>query len=875
MLTLGCIQPVTKVDILKNVSVKNINSPTVEQLLGLNFLSDYNYGICVQGDDKKIKCWGKEFDSLVAREMTAFQTSEDVLGSHTIKKINILSGYGSCFIRNDDKVYCWGGGYMGDGTNLPNAVPREINTSGVLNGKTIKEIITGPGTCAIANDDLAYCWTEPALSGSSSTVADGMPVAVDTSGVLAGKTIKKLFSNTYFNFCALASDDQLYCWGRNFYYVLGNGGVANSPIPTAVSTAGVLNGKTIKTMAMSNSSACAIANDDLVYCWGKGASGTLGDGNSADSTIPVAVVATGALNGKTIKSIALAVNTACAIASDDLAYCWGVGFNNTPQAVDTSGVLNGKTIKAIKPLLTGFCAIASDDLVYCWGNGTNGVLGNGSDVTSYTPVAVDRSGVLSGKTIKSLHTSLYNACVVASDDHPYCWGKGDYGQLGNGSFVNSNVPVAVDSTGVIAGVSIKNIFVTEFNTFVLGTNNLLYGFGENSSYSLGNNSNLRAAIPVSLYTHTPSNEVFSDIDLKYIDGNGQVCVIRSNNNLYCGKSDKDVAYKFSFGAINVKEVTTPVQNYTKTSCALSTDGKAYCWGDGTSGALGNGSNVSSNTPVAVDTSGVLSGKVIKKIMTVDTSQFCALTTDGAYACWGTGYKGDGNFYGMSNIPVSPDMSGVLSGKTIKSVSLSSYYTFILASDDKVYSWGIPGAMLGNGTTLVFATTPVGVDFAGVLNGLTAKSLSSGSNTACIIASNDKAYCWGVNTDGMVGNGNNINATIPVAVSTAGVLNNKKILKLYTLNNHWCAIADDNKVYCWGYNNAGQLGNGTTTSSNIPVAVSTAGVLNGKIITSLKLAQDKTCAIDSEDKVYCWGNGIYGGLGNGAAASSTLPVAVSF
>ena len=89
------------------------------------------------------------------------------------------------------------------------------------------------------------------------------------------------------------------------------------------------------------------------------------------------------------------------------------------------------------------CAIASDDKAYCWGNNNFGVLGNGSTVNSSVPVAVNTTGVLAGKTIKQISAGSSHTCAIASDDKAYCWGDGYPGQLGNGSTVNSSVPVHV------------------------------------------------------------------------------------------------------------------------------------------------------------------------------------------------------------------------------------------------------------------------------------------------------------------------------------------------------------------------------------------------------------------------------------------------
>lgn len=93
------------------------------------------------------------------------------------------------------------------------------------------------------------------------------------------------------------------------------------------------------------------------------------------------------------------------------------------------------------------------------------------------------------------------------------------------------------------------------------------------------------------------------------------------------------------------------------------------------------------------------------------------------------------------------------------------------------------------------------------------------------------------------------------------------------NTHTCAIASDNQAYCWGLNDHGQLGNNSTTQSNVPVAVTNTGVLAGKSIVSISAGGSYTCAIASDNQAYCWGSNQYGQLGNNPATGSNVPVAV--
>lgn len=158
---------------------------------------------------------------------------------------------------------------------------------------------------------------------------------------------------------------------------------------------------------------------------------------------------------------------------------------------------------------------------------------------------------------------------------------------------------------------------------------------------------------------------------------------------------------------------------------------------------------------------------------------------------------------------------------------------------------------------------------------------SGTYRTCAIMSGS-LYCWGRNARGQLGNGqytgtnpensSSADTTIPVkVVKQNGVLAGKIVSDLFSAQFHNCALADG-KVYCWGYNVAGQLGVGNTTDSAVPVEV--GGALSGKVVTAIGGSGDTSCAI-AEGKIYCWGRNTYGTVGNASVtASFTTPQLVA-
>jgi len=309
------------------------------------------------------------------------------------------------------------------------------------------------------------------------------------------------------------------------------------------------------------------------------------------------------------------------------------------------------------------------------------------------------------------------------------------------------------------------------------------------------------------------------------------------------------------------------------SCALAS-GAPYCWGNGDSGQMGNGTTVGSYTPIPVTTSGVLNGKTLRTI-SVGPHKACVVG-DGKVYCWGqgtSGQLGDGTG-GTQVLPVEVDSTGALSGKTVTAVSAEGFRHACALADGKPYCWGYNSSSnLGDGTSTQ-RNSPVAVNTSGVLNGKTATAIATApwGSHVCVIA-DGSLYCWGANNVGQLGDGTTTQRSTPVAVSTSGVLSGKTISAVALGGSHTCALADG-AVYCWGDNSLGQIGDGTNTQRTSPVAVTTSGALNGKTIKAISAGGGHTCAIATDNSAHCWGYNDNSQLGNGNTTNQTLPVTLT-
>ena len=678
--------------------------------------------------------------------------------------------------------------------------------------------------------------------GNGATVQSNVPVAVS-----GGLTFTQIDTGAAFA-CGLTSAGAAYCWGAGNQGQLGNGTTtAAQNTPVAVTTTGTpLAGVTLTQISTGTSFACALSGAGAAYCWGKNQAGQLGNGTTTTpQDTATAVTTTGTpLAGVTLTQInaALGGSTACALSSAGAAYCWGDDTlgelgngitTSTPQttavAVTTTGALSGVTLTQITAGHDQVCALSAVGTSYCWGGNTDGDLGNGSTTLSNVAVAVSTSGVLSGKVVTGLSAGgNFLTCALDTFGTPYCWGLNSLGQAGNtDTAVNFTVPATVapsQPTTLSAGTTHS----CEIRT------GKAFCWGDNSKGELGNNTTVSSSVPVAAYT----GGALSGVPLTQI----------SAGNTF--------------------------------TCALSSAGAAYCWGLGTSGQLGNNTTVTSGAPVAVYTGGALSGVTLTQI-TAGNGSACAVSSAGAVYCWGlnsSGQLGNGTLT-QSPVPVAVTTSGTpLSGAIVTQVSTGNGSACAVGSTGTAYCWGLNSSgQLGNGTLTTPQETATAVTTSGTpLSGmsLTQVSASAGGDQTCAVSNAAAAYCWGLGASGQLGNGTtSTTQDTAVAVTTSGVLSGVPVTQVTSGRDQGCALSSAGAAYCWGGNTDGDLGNNSTTQSTTAVAVSTAGVLSGVILTQFTAAYNFACTL-AGPAAYCWGLNSSGQLGDPATAVDLLvPVAV--
>jgi alpha-tubulin suppressor-like RCC1 family protein len=902
---------------------------------------------CAVGSTGAAYCWGLGTSGQLGNSASLSSntpvavTTTGVLSGKTLSQITAGTSH-ECALGSTGVAYCWGlgtSGQLGNSASATSNAPVAVTTTGALSGLTLTQITAGGlGECALAGTGAAYCWgadTSGQLGNGSPATNSNVAVAVSSTGFLSGQTLTQIDGGAS-HVCALDAGSAVYCWGLNtsgqvgntdtavLFYVpaavmppqaatlaagaahacvlrsgkaycwgdsangaLGNSTTISSGTPAAVYTGGALLGKTLTQITGGAGFTCALDSSGAAYCWGLGTSGQLGNGTAASSTVPVAVTTSGALSGVALIQISAGNGFACGLSIAGAAYCWGLGTSgqlgngaavssNVPVAVTTAGALSGVALAQVAAGNTVTCAVSSAGAAYCWGANTSGSLGNSNPgVQSNVPVAVTTSGALSGVSLSVLSAGLSTVCAVSRTGAAYCWGANDAGQLGNSSTTDSPVPVAVTASGALSGVTLTQLRTHSGATCALSAAGSAYCWGGNTSGQLGNNSTAQSTVPVAVLAGAVNL-------IQLTAGASFGCALSTAGDARCwglngsGQAgNPDTALDFPVPTPVTPEVTM-IAAAANTSC-LTRNGKVYCWGDNGTGQLGNGSNTESHLPGAVSTSGVLSGETVTQIG-LGQGFGCALSSAGAAYCWGLGTSGQlGNGTTVSsNVPVAVTTSGVLSGVTLTQLAVGGSSACALSSTGTAYCWGLgTSGQLGN-SSLVTSSLPVAVTTTGVLAGKTLIQISAGVSHACAMDSTGLAYCWGLGTSGQLGNSSLVTSSVPVAVTTTGVLSGKILDQVSGGTTSSCGLSTAGLAYCWGAGTSGQLGNSTTTTSSAPVAVTTTGVLSGLALAQIAAPEggNSACALSTVGLAYCWGLNSKGQLGNNSTTQATSPVAVT-
>lgn len=318
---------------------------------------------------------------------------------------------------------------------------------------------------------------------------------------------------------------------------------------------------------------CGVATDTVAYCWGLNANGQLGDNTTTSRSVPTPVV-----TGQTFVSVSAGVVHSCALTAAGAAYCWGWNgqgglglgdytFSNTPLLVT-----GGHTWRSISAGNGSTCGVTTSDVGYCWGGNSYGQRGDGGTATTPTPTLV--SGGISWSEIR-ISVAGNTTCGVDTSNNGYCWGSNWISQVGDAG--TSDVLTPYQLAGAWQNMSPGSTF-----TCGVRTNGDGYCWGQNSYGQLG-----------------------------------------------VGDTTDRTALTLVTGGHSWASISTGLYS----TCGVRTNQAAYCWGDGSVGAIGDGASSNDTSPSLV------SGSHTYITVMVGDRVVCARDTNSIGYCWGSNNGG--------------------------------------------------------------------------------------------------------------------------------------------------------------------------------------------------------------------------------------------
>jgi alpha-tubulin suppressor-like RCC1 family protein len=683
------------------------------------------------------------------------------------------------------------------------------------NNRFAVELAAGKNhTCALLNDASISCWGHNGFGSLGVTISGGYsPQNISSEKFRA-------ISAGGFNTCAITSSRKVFCWGRNSLLQIGKQ-TQTSNVTSPQSFDDISSVEGFVAISTGDNQTCAISTVGDSWCWGSNSDGQLGIGEISDSSIPVATYLLS--NWQKVIAVESGGSHSCTLTTQGNLVCWGL--NDMGQVgdtgADTSSVphyLEDTTFTKIATGIRNTCGVRNGGSIVCWGDNESGQSGNNSTLSSSIPVTAQ---LPAGATAREVATGDSHTCALLDNDDVMCWGSNSKGKLGDGTTTQRLVPTKVLQLRTAPGQSVNSTsdishnaatINTSFSTVDVSAHRVLeYGTdeflsGETNSIDLGH---------------------FGSVQ-QIASGSQHSCVVIAGGFAKCWGDNSDGA--LGTGDQTSRELPVDVKDLSdharivavgrSHSCVAISSGAVKCWGDNSSGQLGDGSFLSKSTPVTVGISDVVD-------LVLGDGFTCALTVGGTVSCWGTNNEGQLGRTGAST--PTPTTVEVDNNHTVTSMSASSSRVCVVLSNATVKCWG-------DGVT--------GIASPGTFSS-TVASVSVGNSHACATLHNGSVQCWGDDADGQLGNGDTNSSGSLVAV-TLGT--NDRATAVSVSSGSSCAVLSDGKVKCWGDGSRGVTGFGTSNDTHTPTLVPEL-----EAVVQLSLAELHGCALTQMGEVLCWGS----------------------
>jgi alpha-tubulin suppressor-like RCC1 family protein len=350
----------------------------------------------------------------------------------------------------------------------------------------------------------------------------------------------------------------------------------------------------------------------------------------------------------------------CGVTAGSKAYCWGwnqqgqLGDGSRTERVRPTLVKGGLLFRQISAGQAHTCGITTDNKLYCWGDNFFGQLGDGTESAEPAKVPVAVAG---SRRWRQVSAGNSHTCAIAMDDRAFCWGDNSLGEIGNGS--SSSTPKLMP-TAVSGGLLFRQVSTALFHTCAVTLDNRAYCWGGDQWGQIGDGASSSTCSTNSLPCRKAPTLVAGGYQWRNIDAGGG------------GSGGED----------------NPDPMHGGHTCGITTDDRAFCWGEGRLGQNGDGVLTIRKAPVAV------AGGLKFRSISLGIEHVCAVTTGSKPYCWGAnslGQLGDGTTTRRTR------PRAVAGNHLFRQVSAGGMFACATTSDKVAWCWGANDGNLGDGT----------------------------------------------------------------------------------------------------------------------------------------------------------------------------------
>lgn len=659
-------------------------------------------------------------------------------------------------------------------------------------------------SCAVSEAGVVRCWGRNDSGQSGYPVSDRLAFARVVEGQ-SGRYIAVEAGR--WHSCAITEGGGLHCWGRNDHGQLGAGDV--DPHEGVVAVEGLI--RPVTSVAVGGEHTCAHLDDASVWCWGSNSRGQLGADAADPSVVPALV------SGISDTShIYAGPWITCAVSTAGDTLCWGVFTGDfgvvggTPAS--PSGVPPDVVEFDFSSVPTNFFGVGMPPGYAC-------ALAGSGNVSCWTPWEVENWG--GNPDFVGLAAGYDFACAIDAQGEVWCRGENAVGQLGRGSVPASSVWTKVDL--VEPAVSVSTAF---WHVCAILASGDVSCWGYNAHGQLGDGTTAAGPEP---------RRVEGAVDvLSLAAGNSHTCASTATSTFCWGSNENG---QLGDGSELPRPYASPVQIIgpsdqivvgDRHSCSRQ-GGTIFCWGSNSAGQTGDTDyTVTNRPPTAVPG---LPQPVTD--LAAARGKTCAVADSVAYCNSGmiTIIIGDPP-------PVTPSLVEDTRFFDVRAMAIASGWVSM-----DLCALTNPGAVACPANPDAAVSMPAGIP-----------ALSAGGSHYCVLNGTGEVMCWGANTRGQLGDGSQMDSSIPVSVPLP-----LPAIQVAAGGSHTCALLhSDGSVYCWGDNRVGQLG-----VSGVPLSTSAQHTAELPApALAISAGRSHTCAALEDTSTYCWGEGQAGQAGGG-------------